>query len=1082
MPRLSLGRVVACLWAAALTGHASRAVPTVAASTVAAAPAVACIQPSPPPPPDVPWKNVDELCKRANRGKPWPGAIPPIGPDWVQREEAYSLKVQAFLRNLEYRQEPYNWLHDADWRLTGEYEGCPPNGTNRGPHPAVRIYYSPKVIDWMCKFRRGENELPDASQMPDGAMIIKEMISPASVNLALLPGTDRLWIAPKDGQRTAWYDQNFSSWTVMVKGARGSSDGWFWAFFDRTGTGNPPTWDRSAFTTKPYPGSDGQPVTRPPDDKWYPTYWNYTVPDVQYPNAEFGNYCVYCHASAQGQSTFSSFSNILGKEIHYRWVPKAVSTADYEEHDRGRVTQPQPAPSPLLKPRDPFPAPRPLEDPLPGFTRTFPELHPPYDEVWASRLPAHTWDHTPSFVGVKDAPPSHSLFLTSDQCESCHEGGGSGQLNLPYMIVKDKNGLEIDLSPWAEWSVSPMGLAGRDPIFQAQLELERNIARDQPGLATRRDCIDNTCLHCHGAPGARQFNIDTAGQGPAGDPCRAFLPPKDQRAATDYDGKLFTQRMLYAWRDEQPELAHYAGLARDGINCTVCHHISDVDLDPVNLPKTFTGNFRTGPPNKLFGPFPNPDSREPVRPKPMEHALGITPEYAKQVAGSELCGTCHTVFLPVFDDAGELAGTAYEQTTYLEWLLSAFNTEGSGYAGGKSCQECHMGRQHGGRPITTGIANVQDTRYPAADFLLPAPDVDIPERPYNRHALYGLNAFLNAFFQQFPLLLGHRQQDFMNPNVRAPLLTARETVLEIARHETARLSVGSVAWINGALDATVRVQNIGGHSLPSGVGFRRLFVEFLVLDAQEQVLWASGRTNDLGVILDGTSDVELPTEWWRPGPDGLPFQPHHQVITNGGQVQIYEEIVQNQALDITTSFLHRYWEIKDNRLRPAGWNPARVPDPERRKEYGDATRPGHGPIQEWWPQPQPRQPYHNPQYPAIDDYKDTLGDPDYELRLHEPQGLPGSDALRYHIALPPDAAAAAAKVRVTLYSQSAPPAYLRERFVFAAQPGAEKRHAQQLYYITGHLNTAAQADDGEAYLDGYKLRVDRTREWPVPPQ
>ncbi len=75
-----------------------------------------------------------------------------------------------------------------------------------------------------------------------------------------------------------------------------------------------------------------------------------------------------------------------------------------------------------------------------------------------------------------------------------------------------------------------MGLAGRDPIFHAQLELERNIASNQRELAPLKDCIDNTCLHCHGAPGARQYNVDTAGQGP-GDLCKTFLPPKEERRA-----------------------------------------------------------------------------------------------------------------------------------------------------------------------------------------------------------------------------------------------------------------------------------------------------------------------------------------------------------------------------------------------------------------------------------------------------------------------------------------------------------------------------------------------------------------------
>ena len=57
--------------------------------------------------------------------------------------------MQAFLRDERYKQ--LGWLHDASWRLTGPFDGCAcPDGTangcvagvNKGPHPAVRIYYS----------------------------------------------------------------------------------------------------------------------------------------------------------------------------------------------------------------------------------------------------------------------------------------------------------------------------------------------------------------------------------------------------------------------------------------------------------------------------------------------------------------------------------------------------------------------------------------------------------------------------------------------------------------------------------------------------------------------------------------------------------------------------------------------------------------------------------------------------------------------------------------------------------------------------------------------------------------------------
>jgi hypothetical protein len=313
-----------------------------------------CPKPQPPRRPDVPWKDAEELCKKASRGQPWRDALPPLDPSFVEPDDRYAERVQTFLRSLAYRKEPYAWLRDADWRLTGSYEGCPPDGNNDGPHPAVRIYYSPEIIDWMCSTRLGESQKPDARAIPDGAVIIKEMIDPDRVELALVPGSQDLWIAPKPGEPADWYDQKFQSWTIMIKAARGSSDGWYWAFFDRTSTGNPPIWERGAFAQTPYPGQNGAPVTKPPDDTWYPTYWNYSTNDVQFPNYQFGNYCVYCHASAQGEGTFASFDNLLGREIRYAWIPTASAQLDFDDHARA---SPATRDAPWL-PRD-FPGARP---------------------------------------------------------------------------------------------------------------------------------------------------------------------------------------------------------------------------------------------------------------------------------------------------------------------------------------------------------------------------------------------------------------------------------------------------------------------------------------------------------------------------------------------------------------------------------------------------------------------------------------------------------------------------------------------------------------------------------------------------
>jgi hypothetical protein len=245
------------------------------------------------------------------------------------------------------------------------------------------------------------------------------------------------------------------------------------------------------------------------------------------------------------------------------------------------------------------------------------------------------------------------------------------------------------------------------------------------------------------------------------------------------------------------------------------------------------------------------------------------------------------------------------------------------------------------------------------------------------------------------------------------------------------------------------------------------------------VLWASGRTNDIGQLLRGTTGEPLPSESFQPGPDGLPFQPHRQVIAAEDQVQIYEELTQGSSKQFSTSFLHRYWAIKDNRLRPRGYSPDRAPEASLRKEYEDATRPGTGPERNWWPRPRPEK-YRNAKHPAIEAYTDTRDDPDYQLSAHRGTGLPGADTVTYRMTLSAAAKSAARRVRITLYSQSTPPYFLAQRFAEAAEKGAERAAAARIHYMAGHLDTSATSADGRAYLAGYRLQVGKAAARDVP--
>jgi hypothetical protein len=80
--------------------------------------------------------------------------------------------------------------------------------------------------------------------------------------------------------------------------------------------------------------------------------------------------------------------------------------------------------------------------------------------------------------------------------------------------------------------------------------------------------------------------------------------------------------------------------------------------DQLGDPSTETGLFKVGPASELYGPFPSdPDltgakSGDSVIPLPMQNSEGITPSQGLQIQQANLCASCHTILLPVFDADG----------------------------------------------------------------------------------------------------------------------------------------------------------------------------------------------------------------------------------------------------------------------------------------------------------------------------------------------------------------------------------------------------------------------------------------------
>ena len=409
-----------------------------------------------------------------------------------------------------------------------------------------------------------------------------------------------------------------------------------------------------------------------------------------------------------------------------------------------------------------------------------------------------------------------------------------------------------------------------------------------------------------------------------------------------------------------------------------------------------------------------------------------------------MCGSCHTIKLPVLDKQtrtpiGPSTAHSIEQATYLEWLNSGFQNEyGPPNPKARTCQDCHMpgGYTSASRgidvpQIATRIAVVQDDTYPASDHLAPADQIRVRfrDKGFVRHELLGLNSFLLEFFRQFNDVLGVRKSDYMT-GTSDNLEDAQANIFDQARRRTATVAA-SASVSERELTANVTITNLTGHRFPSGVGFRRAWIELLVIEQQnerQRLVWSSGRTNDVGVIVDAQGKP-LPSEFFDgykdpAGRDQQRYQKHHETIDSDGQVQIYEELTRDAAGRFTTSFLRRDHEVKDNRLLPSGWSPT-GPDPSLNGEFLDATFPKG----------------------------EAASDPDY-------RDGQGSDTVRYRIQLPPDVDPRNVSVQARLFYQSIPPYYLNDRFR-VAKGDATRR----LYYLTSSVNRAGTP------MAGWKIAI-----------
>lgn len=910
----------------------------------------------------------------------------------------YEAKLGEYFGAFCHRDAAAGWVRDKYVRDTGPYintlAGGKWEGAYHGTHAPVMIWYSPDFYQWLKVNRSADESARPAepAPIPAGAMIIKEMLTPPAARCA---DADPMKLLPSSGA------------AFMIRDPGASHDGWYWGWFGWKGWS--PDWPPGADNGAPLQG--------------------------------FGQYCMNCHASATDNLTFSSLSNIEGEpgnplvflSQNFRLDPTPPST-----HHRD-VTLPS------------GPAPR-LGEPLftynPAFLAVFGKAvtdRPDYGTV--SQFPSATFDNVWVKKGKGDTAGPESQYVTSDQCAGCHDAGGTG---LQFDMTKplppgNPHGYVLEnLSPYATWRTSPMGLAGRDPIFFSQLASETQTFHPE-----KKAFVENTCLGCHGILGQRQFELDNV---------------LANRECGDFSREMVSA-VPYPAGNPSAGHANYGALARDGISCAACHHavlnpetVAKVKGQPqnacvierqkqLNLPAgltgfaaTFTGSFFVGEPDVFYGPFKDP------RQKPMQHALGITPEHMHGFASSELCGSCHTVHLPVVHK-GETLKYTYEQTTYPEWLFSDYRT-GTSPMGpvplgpGKtpqSCAACHMeSADKDGKPFVSKIASIQEhSNFPQVENGLGPAEIDVPERSgFARHTLAGLNVFLVKMAEQFPDVFGIPTLDpMLGKKGLPPLIRTEQRMLDQADNDVAAISLSAPRIEYGALTADVSIENKVGHKFPSGVGFRRAFVELQVLDRTGNTIWASGSTNGAGVIVDKDGqpiDGEL---WWKDdcsalvSPGAPKFQPHFQTVTSSSQAQIYQELVTAPADvpnpscepgkvtpggNLTTSFLSICTNVKDNRLLPHGFLSL-----SKREQLAAFLGANAELAFETGPH-------------YVDD------DPDYKIG--------GGDTFRYQIPLS-EIDGEPVSVQASMHYQAIPPFYLQDRFCTAK--GSDR---DRLFFLAGHLN------------------------------
>ena len=407
---------------------------------------------------------------------------------------------------------------------------------------------------------------------------------------------------------------------------------------------------------------------------------------------------------------------------------------------------------------------------------------------------------------------SSLLFTTGKVCGGCH-----GHDINNYALL-DEGGNDVNI--YDDWRATMMANSAKDPFWRAKVSHE---------------VLTNP---------AHQLELETK--------CTSCHAPAGNQAAMLHGAEHYTMNDMLA-----------DTIAVDGVNCSVCHAQSEL-----NLGTQFSGQMTFDTTRVAYGPYQIPFTG------PMTIAIGVTPIFSPHINNAGQCASCHTLITESVDLAGQLTGNTFvEQATYHEWLNSNYNTTNI------TCQGCHIPRIEDGVIISSNYAFLQ------------------PRSPFGLHQLVGANA----------QMLG-----IMRSNITALGINATETNFDTAIARTNRMLQQQSLDVSVSADditldtafVSVKLTNKAGHKFPSGYPSRRAFVSLLVTSEAGDTLFHSGKTDDTYEVI---------------GQDAQ-FEPHFNVINNPNQVQIYELVLGDVAGQFTTLLERSNTALKDNRIAPFGYS------------------------------------------------------------------------------------------------------------------------------------------------------------------